>query len=248
MATQEYYIRGTNDTDARGPFSLEQLVSLAETGGLTPETFLYDAATEQWVAIGGHAELKAALWPEKKKLTFKQTQVKNLNVGKEGDAPITVEQFLAAAEGRTEDTKDRKDMNVVRMQVAIWGTRTAATICLLSALALALPNIETVMSLDWTKIVAQPLLLLGVVDLALGLLLFLGVIGIYPLVRFRAVFGFGFLGFLFWTQGEPSALLAAAATSVGLYFSTIVLSYVPLAIAAVLGLGGAIALAGLALA
>jgi hypothetical protein len=247
MATQEFYIRGANDTDARGPFSLEQLISLAETGGVTKETYYYDATTEQWVVIDTNAELKAALWPEKAAYKFKATQVKTLNVEKEGDAPITVEQFLAAAEGKTDDTKDRKDTNVVMMQVAIWGTRTAATISMLSALALVLPNIDTILSFDLGKILARPLLLLGFADLALGLLLLLGAITIYPIVRFRAVFGLGFLGFLFWTQGQHPAILAVAAASAGLYFSTIILSYVPLIVTAVIGLGGAIALAGLAL-
>lgn len=247
MATQEFYVRGVNDTEARGPFSLEQLVSLAETSGITAETYFYDAGTEQWVAIGTNAELKAALWPEKKKLTFKATQVKTLNVEKEGDAPITVEQFLAAAEGKTEDTKDRKDQTGVMMKAAIWGSRAAALTCLLSALALVLPNIDAVLSLDVAKILERPFVILGVADALLGVLLFLGVITIYPLVRFRAVFGLGFLGFLFWSQGQNTAMLAVAATSAGLYFSTILLSYVPLAVAAVLGLGGAIALAGLAL-
>jgi hypothetical protein len=247
MASQEFYVRGANDADARGPFSMEQLSSLAESGSVTKETYYYDAATEQWVTFESNAELKAALWPEKKKLTFKATQVKTLNVEKEGDAPITVEQFLAAAEGKTDDTKDRKDSSVVMAQVASWGTRTAAVICVLSAVALALPNIDAISSLDPAKILARPLILLGVADALLGLLLFLGVIALYPLVRFRAVFGLGFLGLLFWTQGQHTALLALGAASAGLYFSTIMLSYLPLIVAAVIGLGGAIALAGLAL-
>ncbi|MDD3180160.1 MAG: GYF domain-containing protein [Opitutaceae bacterium] len=247
MATQEFYIRGANDTDARGPFSLEQLTSLAETSGVTKETYFYDATSEQWVTIESNAELMAVLWPEKKKITFKATQTKTLNVEKEGDAPITVEQFLAAAEGKTDDTKDRKNKNVIMMQAAIWGTRAAALICILSAVALALPNIDTISSFDVGKIIAQPYIILGIIDLAIGLLLALGMISLYPLVRFRAVFGLGFLGFLFWTQGQSPAMLAVVATSAGLYFCTILLSYIPLAIAALVGIGGAIAMAGMGL-
>jgi len=51
MAPQEFYIRHASETEARGPFSLEQLVSLAETGSVTVETLYYDATTEQ---SGGH--------------------------------------------------------------------------------------------------------------------------------------------------------------------------------------------------
>ena len=74
MASPDFYVRGINDAEARGPFSQEQLASLAETGGVTPETYYYDATSEQWLVIGGNAALKAALWPEKKKLGFKQVK------------------------------------------------------------------------------------------------------------------------------------------------------------------------------
>ena len=81
--------------------------------------------------------------------------------------------------------------------------------------------------------------------LAIGLsvLLLLGVIDIYPVVRFRAAFGLGFLGFLFMTQGQFTPMIAVAAGAVGLYFSTIFLSYIPLAVASLLGLGGMVMLA-----
>ena len=68
----EYYIRGQHDTEARGPFTTEQLASLTESSdpakSVTPETFYYDNSTEQWATIGSHADLKATLWPEKKSL------------------------------------------------------------------------------------------------------------------------------------------------------------------------------------
>jgi hypothetical protein len=57
--------------------------------------------------------------------------------------------------------------------------------------------------------------------------------------------GLGFLGFLFFTQGQITPIIAVAAGSAGMYFSTIFLSYVPLAVAALLGLGGMAMLATL---
>ena len=239
----EFYIRGANDAEARGPFSLEQLTSLAEAGQVTAETYFYDAKTEQWLAVSTSAEMKALLWPEKKKLTFKAKEIKALNVEREGDKPITVQEFLDAAEGKTHETKDKSDPAVTMMNAAVWGTRTAALICLIGAAALVLPGIDAVISFDPARIMAQPYVLLGIADGMLGILLLLGVISLYPVVRFRAVFGLGFLGFLFWGTGQNNALLAVAAGSVGLYFSTIFLSYIPLAVAAAAGLGGVIALA-----
>ncbi len=243
MANQEIYVRGANDTEARGPFTLEQLISLAESNdpakGVTAETYFYDAATEQWLTIGSSPEMKAALWPEKKKLGFKQKEFKALNEEQaEGTKAISVEDFLAAAEGQTEDTKGKKDRNIMMMSAAIWGTRSAAVISLLSAVALILPGIDAVIAMDFAKILEKPFVLLGVVDGFIGLLLLLGVIALYPFVRFRAVFGLGFLGFLFMTQGQLTPMLAVAAGSAGLYFCTIFLSYIPLAVAALLGLGG----------
>ena len=71
MATQEYYIREASENEARGPFNLEQLISLAETGQVTVETLWYDAALEDWTAIGATEELKTSLFPEKRKLRMK---------------------------------------------------------------------------------------------------------------------------------------------------------------------------------
>lgn len=250
MANQEIYVRGTNDTEARGPFTVEQLVSLsqvsADQGGVSPETYYYDQATEQWLLLGSSPEMKALLWPEKKKIGFKQKEFVATGDGKADTGPaITVQQFLAAAEGKTEDTKGKKDKNLIMMDVAVWGTRSAAAISLVSAAALILPGIDALIAMDFAKLVDKPYVVLGVVDAVIGLLLLLGVISLYPFVRFRAVFGLGFLGFLFMTQSQLTPMIAVAAGCTGLYFSTIFLSYIPLAVAALLGLGGMAMLATL---
>lgn len=248
MAAPEYYVRGLNDAEARGPFSIEQLASLAEAGQVTAETYYYDPASEQWLAIGSSDSLKAALWPEKKKLGFKQAEFKAVNREiAAGEKEISVQDFLAAAEGKTEETKGKKDKNIQMMHAAIWGTRGAALIMLISSAVLVLPGWEALIALDMVRLLEKPLVFLGLADALLGIMLLLGVISLYPLVRFRAVFGLGFLGFLLWTQGNPTALLALAAGTVGLYFSTIFLNYVPLAVAVLTGLGGMVALAGMSL-
>jgi hypothetical protein len=133
------------------------------------------------------------------------------------------------------------------MKAAMWGTRGAAVILLLSAVVLILPGIEAILAFDVPKMMAKPLILLGIVDLVLGVLLLLGLISLYPFVRFRAVFGLGFLGFILWTQGDTTAIVALAAGSAGLYFATIFVSYLPLAVALLAGLGGMGALASMSL-
>lgn len=246
MANQEIYVRGASDTEARGPFTMEQLVSLVEAGQVSTETYFYDAVTEQWLLISSSPEMKGLLWPEKKKMGFKQKEFKAVNEDKaSSDAPITVQQFLAAAEGKTEDTKGKQDKSVTMMNASIWGTRSAAVISLLSAAALILPGIDDIIAMDLPKILERPMVFLGAVDVIIGLLLLLGVISLYPFIRFRAVFGLGFMGFLFMTQGQVTPMIAVAAGSVGLYFCTIFLSYIPLAVAALVGIGGMLMLATL---
>ncbi|WP_438482139.1 GYF domain-containing protein [Oleiharenicola lentus] len=244
MATQEIYVRGANDTEARGPFTIEQLITLVEAGQVTAETYFYDSTTEQWILIGSSAAMKAQLWPEKKKMGFKQKDFKSVTQIPEDSAPpISVQDFLAAAEGKTDDTKDKSNKADSMMNAAVWGTRSAAIICLLSAVALILPGIDALTSMDFAKIMEKPFVLLGVVDALLGILLLLGVITLYPFVRFRAVLGLGFLGFLFLAQGQLTPIIAVAAGSVGLYFCTIFLSYVPLTVAALAGVVGMVMLA-----
>jgi hypothetical protein len=244
MAAQEYYVRGINDAEARGPFTLEQLTSLAEAGQVTVETYYYDATSEQWLAIGGSAEMKAALWPEKRRLGFKPKEFMAVNQEvNDSSPPITVQQFLAAAEGKTEETKDKKDKSITMMQAAVWGTRGAAVTMMLSATALVLPSIDAVIAMDMAKILAKPLIILGVLDAMLAVLLLLGLIQLYPFVRFRAVFGLGFLGFIFWTQDNLNGMMALVAGTAGLYFCTIFLTYIPLAVALLAGICGMAALA-----
>ncbi len=244
MAGQEYYVRGINDPEARGPFTLEQLSSLVESGQVNAETYYYDTTSEQWLTLGSNESLKTVLWPEKKKLGFKQKEFQAVTQEvSDSTPPITVEQFLAAAEGKTDETRGRKDRSIALMSAAIWGTRGAAFVLLASAVALALPSIDAIIALDWAKVMERPIIIMGVADAVLGVLLLLGLIGLYPLVRFRAVFGLGFLGFLFWSQGNVTGVIALAAGSAGLYFCTIFLSYIPLAVAVVAGIAGMAALA-----
>jgi len=53
----EYYIRQPDDTEARGPFTLAQLSSLAGAGELDSRTLYFDAGGEQWLPVAGSAEL-----------------------------------------------------------------------------------------------------------------------------------------------------------------------------------------------
>ncbi len=244
MATKEFYIRNPDETDSRGPFTIDQLTSLAEAGQVTPDTLYYEANSEQWIAIKDNVEVKEAIYPEKKKLSFKKVTAEVPHIATKDERPaITVHDFLAAAEGKTDETKDKTADQVMADHCAKAGLWGGILILIVAAAAEILPSIDVLTAFALPKLIASPLVILGVLDVALAVLLILGVVSIYPFVRFRAMLGLGFMGFIYYTQGQLSHLAAAVAGSVGLYICTVFISYVPIGLGLLLGLGGMGALA-----
>jgi hypothetical protein len=85
---------------------------------------------------------------------------------------------------------------------------------------------------------AQPLVVLGVLDVILAVLLGLGMSSIYSFVRFRAALGLGLMGFMFYAQGLSVPLLEVAVGATGLYLCTVFVSMIPVVVAAAAGVGG----------
>jgi hypothetical protein len=239
MAAQEFYIREASETEARGPFNLEQLVSLADTGQVTIETLWYDPMVEDWAVIAASDELKAALFPEKRKLRMKVKEVIPVQKSTDSVAPITVEDMLAGAEGRTADTKDKKDPAIAQAQAARIGMWAAVACLVLAAAGEILPSADAIAAMDVGKLLAQPFAFLGALDLFVAIMLGLGVDSFYPVVRFRAAAGLGLFGFVFFAQGMPVPLLAVLAGSAGLYFATVWVDMLPVVVASALGVVGA---------
>jgi hypothetical protein len=238
MATQEYYIREASENEARGPFNLEQLVSLAETGQVTPETLWYDPAVEDWAPIGTNDELKASIFPEKRKLRMKVKEAVPQTKQADSLAPITVEDMLAGAEGRTSDTKDKIDPAIMQAHAARIGMWSAVVCLVLAAAGEVLPVADAIAAMDLNKILSQPLVFLGGIDLFIAVMLGLGVVQFYPFVRFRAALGLGLFGFIFFVQGSPVSMLAEAGAAVGLYLVTIWIDMMPVLIASAVGVLG----------
>lgn len=244
--TQEFYIRKATETDARGPFTLEQLASLAETGQLDAETFYYDAATENWTAIAGNPALMETLFPAKKSLRVKpksEAEVKTLNTVSNNDRPITVNDMLLAAEGRTPDTKDKADPAIAEGRAAAVGLYAGMAILFVTAIAYILPHIDVLFALDLGGMLRNPLCLLGLLNLGLGVCLALGAVGAYPSVRFAAMLGLGFTGAVFYLQGEMFPAAFSLAAGIGLFFCTLLVNLPAVILAAVIGFLGACGLA-----
>lgn len=245
MATQEFYIRASNETDARGPFTLEQLSSLVDAGQVTPETLYYDTLSEQWVPIEADPEVKAALFPEKQRLKIRPRDARRAtSAGDRIAAPITVDDMLAAADNRVEGanakTKLRSQLRVAR--VGLW---SVVIMLITSAVSLIFspPAILHLGTLDLALLFSHPFAIIGVCDLLLALFLCLQMVSVYPLVRFRALMGIGFFGVVFWSYTDPVPIAWVTLASVGMYFSTIFISPYRLAGAVLVGFSGAAALA-----
>ncbi|BET69570.1 hypothetical protein ASA1KI_44880 [Opitutales bacterium ASA1] len=237
---QEYYIRKEGDEDSRGPFTVEQLVSLVEAGQVDRQTFYYDALAEKWVEIQSSAELVATLFPVKKKLTIRQKEtVRTLNVtpGVE-DKPITVEEMLAAAEGMTDETYARRDLSAERARYALWGMRIMALAFVFSAAAMLVPNMSVLSTLEFGAIASSPLILIGIADLLVALFLFLEVTHVYGLVRIRAVIGVGFFLVFFLSAKEYPPLGAVLVGSAAVYGLTLTSSLPAVITMGLLGLAG----------
>jgi hypothetical protein len=178
------------------------------------------------------------VFPEKKKLVLKAKEIKTLNKAEENAKEITVDDMLAAAEGRTDDTKGKSDPTIAMARAAKIGMIGALLTCLAATAAEILPSTDVLTAPDLGKLLAHPFVFLGVIDVFFAVLLGLGTSAIYPLLRFRAALGLGWMGFVFYAQGQPLPLLQVAIGSVGLYLCTVVVSMLPAIIAAAGGVAG----------
>ncbi len=235
----EYYIRQKDAQESRGPFTVDQLTSLAEAGQVEDDTLIYDVEKETWNEVSELPDLKAQLFPEKRKLNLKPKEnVARLNIEDENAEPITVDEMLAQAEGRTKDTKHQRNLDELRVVYAYIGMHVAAVIFLLSGIALVAQDADILFGLEFGAMLVNPLVLIGVVDLGLATVLFLRTTAVYPFIRFRAALGVGFFAVVYLSYGEPILLTAAVAGSIGLFFCTITVALLPLAAFCILGLGG----------
>lgn len=258
---RELYVRQPDSDTARGPFTIEKLVSLVDAGQVDGETLYYDDEKDDWVNLRANDELRKLIFPERKRLALRKREQEELNlINKPEDEeasrakPIDVDEMLAAAEGDTEDTRHLK-------MAAIWRDRTAnVSIPLIGVLMFisAASNIAPAWSLldalvyqtvELTAVFERPLLIVGVLDILLGIALFLKVTEIFPLLRFRAMVGMGYFGLFYWAQwynGDPNALyamLGALGGNLGIFICTLTLNFSIMMTGAILGVSGMVAFA-----
>jgi len=251
----EYYIKQPDTDHARGPLSLEQLISLAETGNITEDTLLYDEISEKWKPLTAFHDLLPLVFPEKKKLSLNRIEAvptedhvaSEIAEGKV-KPKVSTESILAAASGDTKETKhigNRRKSKEKAAELAVPGIGALLAIC---AVALIFPSKNLVIAALSSEeavfgILINPMVLLGLVHAAFSVGVFLGVTSLFPYVRFFAALAFGMMGYLFWAWENPLLAGGAMLMSAGLFGATISTRYFWMLLSLMLGFVGAIAIA-----
>lgn len=202
----EYFIRYPDSEEAKGPYNTEQLQSLSEAKKVTPDTLYYDDDKEVWLAIRGNEDLKETLFPAEKKLSLKKKSDAELNLLNKPESQetkkLTIEEILAAAEGDTKETKNKKAKAVWKHRTVGYTSFALTITFLLSTLGFAYIHLSTIQTLNPYLILRDPFLIIAGIDLFLTICLALSVTTIYPIVRIRAVIGLGFLALYFYSFGQ----------------------------------------------
>ena len=250
----EYYIKQPDTDHTRGPLTLEQMVSLAETGSIDEDTLLYDEVTEKWKPFSSYPELVPVVFPEKRVLSLNRKEeaptekevIDEIAVGR-NKPKISAEGILAAASGDTKSTKRVGNLRRSREKAAGMAVPGIGTLLLITAISLIYPAKTVVMhSIEdqtFMKAIANPLVLIGVIDLVFAGLVYMGVTSIFPVIRACAAIACGFMIYLFWAWDSPLLMMISLLMNGGLFISTISTRYFWMLLGLALGITGATTLA-----
>ncbi len=240
----EYYIRDADSDEARGPYNETKIADLIEAGRASGQTLYYDETQDDWFPLSDLSELSDVLNPQQKRIQLraKSDSRKVVRISEDTRPPITVDEMLAAAEGNSEETKHLKAKAIRRDKAASLSLPALGVIFALSALMHVYGSWDTITVLreefQWAKLGANPMLILGCVDLFLMLCCFLSVTDIFPVIRVRAMLGLGYFTYFYWSWGEYPQSIAAAVASLAMYVCTVTLNLYLMIAFSVLGILG----------
>lgn len=228
----DYYIRTPENDQSRGPFDADKLQSLAGAGQVTENTLYYDEELEEWKPIALNEQLKATLFPEHKRLSLAAVKSEDDKASakdeseEEGDGgSVDVRELLAAADGDTEDTRHLKKGRISEEKASTAAPVGLAAAMALSGIFLLFPHFEALQAAfgadAMLDLLGFPFLLVAVFDLVLALALLLGVTGVYPYVRGRAMIGLGFGVYMGWVLQSPVLMLVFFLAGIGPFCATI---------------------------
>ncbi len=247
----DYYIRTPEQNESRGPFDISKLLTLAEAGQINPNTLYYDEEKEEWIPLALNNDLKAQVFPERERLSLKVEQKEARSSEEDTSENLNVESMLAAAEGETKEKKTLTRKKKSFERAAGISAVGLGLMMIFSALFMILPLITQVQGAfgenNFASIFNYPTILIGVFDLILGVLLILSVTEVYPLARGRAMLTLGFGVYVGWALGDPLIMGLTAAAAIGIFWATLSQSMITMVLAFILGIGGNLYLAYLAL-
>lgn len=251
----EYYIRTPDHESSRGPFNIAKLLTLAEAGQVSENTLYYDEDKEEWIPFALNEELKNQVFPKREKLSLKIAGAETERVDDELANPEAkkhdVEEMLAAAEGKTEETKHLKRRSQSFNKAASLATGGLGLSFLLSAVCLIFPHFALIQAFysdeTMSQVLNYPILLVGIVDLFLALFLFLAITELFPFLRARSMITLGFGLYIGWAIGDPTIMILSVFAGLGVFLATIAQTFSVMIVSLVLAILGNGALAYLAI-
>ena len=159
--------------------------------------------------------------------------------------------MLSAAEGDTAEKRKLTQQKKSFERAAGISAVSLGLMMIFSALFMILPLISQIQGAlgenNFALIFNYPTILIGVFDLILGVLLILSVTEVFPLARGRAMLTVGFGVYVGWALGDPLVMGLTAAAGIGIFLATLAQSLRTMILAIILGIGGNLYLAYLAL-
>jgi hypothetical protein len=232
LVMSDYYIRERDNEEARGPYSIGKLATLVESGQITKATLYFDEDKSAWLPLGDSVQFSESLFPERRKLILRTVadDADAVGRGKDAAAPTAepagpdVNEMLAAAEGRTEETRHLRKRQRSAEAAGYYLCPVMGLAFAMSGFSLLYPNLdflhELVSNGHWGQLLQAPFVWIGFVDLFIALCCFLAVTDLFPFVRVRAALGCGFALYVGWAAGDNLYLMAMAAAMVGIWIAT----------------------------
>ena len=239
----DYYIRTPEQNESRGPFDPMKLQTLGEAGQLTENSLYYDETKEEWVPIALNKELCAQVFPERESLKLKINKSKkeiDQQEAQKDPGGNSVEAMLDAADGNTAEKKALRHKKESFNKAVSVSATGLGFMMMASSIFLLYPHFEVIRVIfdesNYANLINFPFILLGLLDFVLGILLFLSVTEVYPILRGRGMLTLGFGVYVGWALTDPILTVIAAAAGVGIFLATISKRYSIMLLSVILGI------------
>lgn len=194
-----YYLKLEDKEKPAGPYSVDELKTLAAKGIISDETLFFDSSQQLWFPLRKYDVLWAAILNPRKRLALRKKQSSSSTADNSLTAPMPSVQELISAQPQQGELANRFKQKQAQLQMeasrgpVLTGLMAASAFALLS-----LPCAEAIQAVQSTgnfnaNTFLQPKALLGGFDAILSGLLFLKTMPPSALFRIRALFGTAYL-------------------------------------------------------